>query len=212
VTAINIIRQTGAVHMITDGLSAGGIVSKAMPIPHLNAVIAATGVLGAGLHVAAEANQADSYDDLKASIGQIMRHCEAMYPKLMKTKARPDYEIYCAGISETSGPDFYYAANHKRRADVASYTATCPGGSSLIQPCTKGIADEIMISWQGRCTEALDPLIEGPRMIEIQRAHLNSAFPDQIGGLCTVSTVTAESITQRVARRWPLHLDWEFAA
>ncbi|WP_024577960.1 MULTISPECIES: hypothetical protein [unclassified Afipia] len=208
-TAINIIKQADRVHMITDGLTSDGfIVSKVIPLPHLRTVIACSGTVGAGLMIAAEACQADSYDEVKRNIGQIMHHCEAMYPRQMITHTHPDYEIYVAGISETSGSDFYFAVNHKRRRGVQRYSENSPAGDVLLQPCDPGIAATIFQSWKGKSPASLDPLAEGPTMIEFQRKFLNHQFPNQIGGLCLVTTVTRDNIVQTVPKRWPLHQEW----
>lgn len=212
-TAINVIKQSDRVHMITDGLTSdGGITSKVIPLPHLQTVIACSGSVGAGLMVAAEACQADSYDELKQNIGRIMQHCESTYPRQMITPTNPDYEIYVAGISESSGPDFYLAVNHKRRRGISRYSAICPPGDVLIQPCNAEIAETVFAAWKGKLASTLDPFVEGPKMIEIQRRCLDQGFPDQIGGLCLVTTVTRENVVQTVAERWPLHVGWGSAA
>ncbi|MER8368031.1 hypothetical protein [Mesorhizobium sp. M1378] len=73
-TAVNILKTTDAVHILTDGLAsslfAGQVGLKCFPIPHLNAAIATRGA-GALLHTLSTALiiQSQDFADLVSALG-----------------------------------------------------------------------------------------------------------------------------------------------
>lgn len=208
-TAINIFRKSDRVVVVTDGLvhnESRDLTSKVVALPHLNAVIMSNGAMGVASMVALGASQAYGFDDLKLNFADLVRQCVDSYPDMMSPKSNSDFEVYVAGWSETLGPDFFWMPGHNRRVNAKAFRRVDRDKQDLLfQPTTQSILLDIIKSWQGRTVDQLDMDVEGPRVIEIQRKHLNASFPDQIGGHALVTTITKHSIESHIAKRWPEH-------
>jgi hypothetical protein len=108
VTAINIIKQKNAVHMLTDGASwffnggVGPACCKAWPIPHLRAVVSGRGPRLGPMLMADFLNTAGrSYDEMKSNATAMARelfecHGEALIGNPFGQKA----EFVVAGWSD----------------------------------------------------------------------------------------------------------------
>jgi hypothetical protein len=95
-TALNIVRQTDAVHLITDGaaINADGklhsVVSKVTILPHINTVVAANGMQVFRQIVSGAFENALSYDDLRETAVDRIRAVIAPIEEILKSKLGPN--------------------------------------------------------------------------------------------------------------------------
>lgn len=213
-TAINIIRQKNAVHMITDaaGYDERGVLltigPKAWPLPHLNAVFAARGPkLLSPLIADMLAQSATSYDALKGEFADIViSGCG----RLGLVDDQAPFQLAVAGWSESHGPDSYVLTNHPGQADIKPWTvAQC--GPISIAPSTEAMHAVFLEKVVGATAiDALDPETTALKLIALQRhakVSVLNGSPDDlfflVGGFAQITTVTPGGISTRILHRWP---------
>jgi hypothetical protein len=205
VTAINVIRFRDAVHVGTDGLAytGGGSTALAPKIyfaPHQPLVLATRGTLGAaqtfGMLVAL---YWDRFDAVVAGI-------EAAFPGLHENYRRStglpedlpevcNTEVIFAGWSAARGQaEAYYIRAGDAESSFESmklievgYVFAAPWPSSLT-PAANLTEDEDSVR---------------ANMLAIAEAQRRE-FPQQVGGFLQLTTLTKETITSRILRRWDL--------
>jgi hypothetical protein len=209
VTAINVIRQSHSVHVITDGASYGPPgqhlhpSTKTWPLPHLNAVIAGRGSKLLPLLLAdAFGSSATTYDDLKAIVVDVLKAQWPQISDMLRAQGAPDlaFDLIVAGISERSGPDAYFLCNHDghKSAQLKPWTVTeLP--ALIVVPLDDEGQEKLDLICAGRGTDELDPAADGVRILEIQR-EMNLTSP--IGGFAQLTSVAAGSISTRIICRW----------
>jgi hypothetical protein len=210
-TSIVFIKQSHAVHILTDGAGydgAGTLIGgavKAWPVPSLNAVVAARGpAFFPALLATFAAAAAQTYDELKNGIASIARECfNTFEPLLALCDHGSDFDLVIAGWSERYGPDGYIMCNHGRNAPAILPWAVADTGSFALMPSNATVLDNLLRLFpQSRypSADAIEPGADGLRVLEMQRA-LN--WGHVIGGHATISTVTRDAISTRVLHRWP---------
>ena len=214
-SAVNIFRQTDAVHVVTDGYAiddtaepgtgAYFAVPKVFPLPHLNAVVAARGVLLAPwLMAMCIARSGDSYDAAKQRAVQSARDCAGSLANLPRGGL---FEFYVAGFSETTGADSYCVTSSE--ATGVPVWQVVDLGTSSFAPSDQSVLDEMQRGLPAnlRTLDDLDPEREGLRVLELQRARhftgVDSVERMNIGCFAQITTVTRDAITTRILRRWP---------
>jgi hypothetical protein len=211
VTAINTIRQSHAVHVMADGASFSPQgrpaypcpSSKIWPLPHLNAVVAGRGpkllppmiadVLG---------SSAENYAQLKAIAPDVLKAFLPQMSDILGARGAQDLacDLVIAGISETSGPDAFLICNHPGHVTLGLAPWTLVDLPTItMMPLDDAGQQELDEMLAGRNLEDLDPVVDGIRMMEIQRA-MNLSF--SIGGFVHLVTVEAGSIVSRIIHRW----------
>lgn len=223
-TAINVIKQADAVHMLTDGASwlfngsyyNGPPVMKAWPLPHLSAVVAARGPMGSPPVLADffGSSGCGSYDDLKRCALTIVR--EAMtYESYAHAFAGPfgsKIEIVVAGWSATLGADAFVISVD---ADRALTSNDC--GPIMMAPGDQAVQAAALASLPAGVRSANDMVVErdGIFIMEAQRAALGlTGGPcgmTTCGAFAQLTTVSATSISTRVLKRWPYQIGLEAA-
>ncbi len=214
-TAINIIRQKEAVHIITDaaGYDDRGVLltigSKAWALPHLNAVMAVRGPkLLAPLLADLLGQSATSYDGLKDEFAEIMR---TGCGRLAVADDQMPFQITVAGWSERCGPDSYVLTNRSSPIDLEPWKVLQCGPISLA-PATETIARTVLetILTGDANPDALDPEIAALKILAVQRrTKVALAYGPQtdlqflVGGFAQITTVTPSAITTKILHRWP---------
>jgi hypothetical protein len=216
VTAINIIRQRDAVHVLTDGASYDheGVLAwpgpKIWPLPHLHAVVAVSGLrLMPGIAVELLSQAADSYDELKAKAADVVREIDTDFAPFADAFAMGEtpLAIVVAGFG-AAGPDSYIVANHGRYPGISPFTVTTTGPIAIMPEIdVQAWADSIGRNIAG--ADDLDPAVDGLRLLEVQRATPvpvlgNEAVQARIvGSFAQLTTIHRDGeISTRVLKRW----------
>jgi hypothetical protein len=187
VTAINIIKQKSAVHMLTDGASwlyngkyyNGPAVTKAWQLSHLQAVVAARGPLGSPGCLADffGSSGCGSYDELKRCAITLMRTMMSYgsYKWVFEGRHGPKIEVLIAGWSETTGPDaFAISVNTGDPNPALEPWIAHDCGSVTMAPGTPEIEQAALAAMPAhvRCADDMDPVRDGISIMEAQRAAL----------------------------------------
>lgn len=202
-TAINVIKQSDSVHMLTDGATCrdgsryAASTCKAFPVPHLNAVIATSGsLMWSPLILSNLLLSVTTYDELKQWAPTLLHKAVVEASHVFSGEGTPEVLLVVAGISETTGPDAFSVTTCERIAEP--WVALTHGDCSL-WPSTPEIQAEFHEAY-GDVTSGddLDPARWGVRAIEMQRKHPEAI----IGGFVQLTSVTREGITTRIVHRW----------
>jgi hypothetical protein len=90
------------------------------------------------------------------------------------------------------------------RTNGASAWIVQDPGELMISPLTDAIGAAIMSAFSGRGSyDALDPVTDGVRMIEIQRANWSFGDATLPGGFIQLMSIAGGSISTRIVHRWP---------
>jgi hypothetical protein len=212
-TAIIVILQSRAVHMLTDGAAIlpGGALhfraQKTFPILALSGAVAARGPAFLPVTFALHASiKADSFDKLKSISSLVARSALSETPGATTETA---FDLVIAGWSETAGPCAYLICNHERYgAKAPPWQVTELGPISLL-PNDEAIAAELQVAFpKGANPDELDPVADGLRILEIQRKHTVDHAGDfgtvrAVGGFAQLTTIKQDAIDMRIIRRWP---------
>jgi hypothetical protein len=212
-SAINVIVQETAVHLLTDGAAyqMDGTISAIGPkvalMPHLNCAVAFRGPAPARAILAELISvEAHTFDELRDSIGSLMQKAAGVFaPIFQQCGAGPDFEVVVAGWSG-DGPAAYMVASHGRHGDpweIIPLTGLC------ITPANAVIHERMLAALpNGLTDDDVDPVVHGLAIMGIQRAYLieNHGIDGRFcaaAGFAQLTTVTAEAVTSRVIHRWP---------
>lgn len=219
-SVINVIKQTNAIHVVTDGLLGGGkasdpIVAKAVALPHIPCVIAARGAVMAPLLVATQAQGARDFDDLGDRWNDILQIVMSHYPKEMSGDgAAPALEFLVAGWSRRNdepGLFFMTTGAHIDGAEPWSHFDPVDNYGCFIWPADEAverrIASDDRFSELRRRADKIDPSKAARLMVELQRERAETIADSfsTIGGNVILSTVTNNTVTQREICRWSEH-------
>ena len=209
-TAINVIKQSAAVHMLTDGacwLPSGRFgppCIKSWPLPYLNCVIAARGPRCAPALIADYVGSAAvSYDDFKSRAAGIILEATKFYQNVFSLNERfgGRTEYVVAGWSELAGPDAFVVSGdqHSLKVSDSGPVMMAPGSADMETAVWASLAPTIS------GPDDLDPVRDGLAMLNAQRNSrtLSSDTADAIvGAFAHLTTVTRNSISSRIVHRW----------
>lgn len=213
-TAVNIIRQLEAVHVLTDGgtVWASGkptpaLTTKTLPLPHINAAVSVSGIIIQGpILFNACASGATSFDHLRSNIVDIVREA-GRYAQISFNQPQP-FKIFVAGWSETHGPASFQLFSHAVADTKAWVPYDLPNYSFLpaIEPDAlyAALADI-------RADADLDPRRHGWAILNAQRALPAIELPGgvavpgrvAVSGFGMLTTIKPDCITQEIIGRWP---------
>lgn len=210
-TAINVFFAPDRVHMVTDGAAIeqdgrlARLSNKAVPIPHLNAVIGARGAAGLpGILSELITSTANGYDEVKACI--IGKFRSVIEPAAERQRAAGggefEVDLVVAGLSESAGPNCYVIASHANHPGVSAWTLI-PIEFALLTPENDALAADIEPLLEGDCdVEAVAVrALEGQRRIRVP--HGTAGEVCIVGGFAQLTTVAPDGITSRILKRWP---------
>jgi hypothetical protein len=217
-SAINVIRQSRAVSVLTDAAAytrEGKIIAvavKCWPLPHLNAVAAFRGpLLAAPLFVSAClcGEVFTSYDDMRDRIAESVRHLLQTYAPMFEAVDAPAelVDVVIAGWSETRGADSFIVCNHTRYG-VEPFTVVQLSDCSSL-PGDVEIQRKILdVLPENVTADQLDPERDGLKILEVQRAARLSMPGENrplsvVGGFAQLTSIEPNgTISTRVIHRW----------
>ncbi|MDB5579628.1 MAG: hypothetical protein JWR80_4804 [Bradyrhizobium sp.] len=214
-SAVNIIVQSDAVHLLTDGACYNddgtmiAIGPKVTAIPHLSCAVAFRGPQSARPILSELIGiSAPTFDTMRASVADLLRRAaEAYAPLFEQCSQGADFEAIVAGISETDGPYAFIVPSHSRFGTEPFVVV--PIGGLTCTPNNDAILAEIVAALPADCAaDDIDPQTHGLAVMEIQRAHLidNNGIDGHfaaVGGFAQLTTVTSEAVVTRILHRWP---------
>ncbi len=207
-TAINVIRQSDMVHVLADGLAYGPPgqslfpSAKLWPQPGLPAIIALRGPKVLSPFMAdVLGSAAGSYDALKASAPAIIRAYLPQITAMLRENPEPTvFDVVVAGITQDNWPDSFFVCTHDRYG-IAPWVVH-DLGDLQITPANDAIEAEVRRAYGGRSSDDLDPVADGIKLFEIQRA----AWPDADrppGGFLQLMTIHATGLIETaLVNRW----------
>jgi hypothetical protein len=228
-TAIVVIKQSRAVHLLCDGAACNGDgtlnapMVKAWPIPHLNAVVAARGSahLGPLFAMHAPKHGAKSFDGLTDRMPSIAQQITLDFAWLLQRSWQgSQFELVVAGWSESANaPACFFICNHPLHGVTSPpWQAIGIGPICLIPQTAEMEADLAREYPNGLKEDEADPVTDGLRILEIQRRHPFQRSSDgqsmqvAVGCFAQLTTVTPGAITTKIIRRWPDEIGRPLAA
>jgi hypothetical protein len=224
-TAINVIRQREAVHVITDGVFCDntGMVCEIAPnvfaMPHLAAALAIRG----STHfmpflVHRLSRECRTFDDLVAKIVRTAREVHMSFPMAFGSLAYgaivPDFDLVAVGWKTSGMAASYLISNHER---IISKEVTTSAWQLLELPevLVAPPIDEaqvIAMRWQVPYSgDTFRPAVDGVALLEAQRLTPRELDPRSgtrgfvhvVGGFAQVTSVTRHGVHSDVLRWWP---------
>jgi hypothetical protein len=220
-TAINVIRQANAVHVLTDGIvcNSEGVISEIGPntftLPNLPAALAIRGPTQfMPFLVHRLSRECQSFDELLKNIVPAALDVHMSIPMTLGYgEVRPNFDLVVAGWSNERGrPESFVMTNQEPRDQIGLATAAwqlmrLPDVS--IAPSV-GMAQIKSVGWRvPESAEAFQPSIDGIKLLHAQRLSkgLRPALPnrdtDSVGGFVQLTTVHAHGISSTLLHRWP---------
>ena len=213
-TAITVIRQFNAVHVLSDtGVfdEHGRLVAftnKVWPMPHKNAVICIRGLAPIAAAIAEIVFRVGcaSYDDMRSNVRRELRSNFEAQAALFRSKGlvwgELKFDVIIAGYSESVGPHCYAFFSYDMASVCLAWDEVLLGPIAPL-PST----DEMMARLNLPDVDTLSIERDGLRIANEQR---KVAMPFDVGapgcglgGALQLTTITTHMITQRIIHRWP---------
>jgi hypothetical protein len=212
-SAINVISQANAVHVLTDGASYdhNGVMAfpgpKVWPMPHLSCVLAVSGSrMAPGMLVEGMSAVADTFDELKAKAAEAFRTISDAF-----TASGAPLGMVVAGWG-SAGADSYIVVNHNFYPGVEPFTVASMGPIAILP---SEIDMQEWVDGMGHPVESaddIDPAVDGLALLELQRRSMvpvasNPAVQAKIvGAFAQLTTIKRDGeISTRILKRWDDH-------
>lgn len=218
-TAINIVRQEKAVHIISDGAWYApdgfmkGFATKVFPLPNMPAVIAVRGSeIWLGMLGVLLGRHFETFDDLVAGIEDVLPSIYEQFTDIAVASGSPDFELYIAGISKARGrsesylivsnesevPEGCMSPEAFRLTDLPDITSAPFPGNDLL-------AEANFETDQAFHRDRIER--DGLHLLEIQRRMTFapvSGAPEgfYVGGFAQLTTVSEDGVKQRIIHRF----------
>jgi hypothetical protein len=211
-TAVNVLIQRDAVHMITDGTGIREddyvvvvISTKQFAVPGVRAVCGLRGciLVQNDINTALRSAKIASFDLLKANLGSMVAEVAAQRSPVWDavpwtTHPGGEFDLFVAGWSETTGPSAF-CFSHRRQPDGTWSLSLHESSTALIAPsdCTIDMMHSrpLAIAAQQQNGPNMEPLLLG--LMSMQRL----SYP--VGGHADLTTITADKIETRRIAKWP---------
>lgn len=207
-SVINIIRQTRAIHLVTDGLAVdptgekpNANVSKLVPLPSLNAAIAARGHGLAPHFFAGAINcRCTSRSELECNAVDAVREVSDAIPHLRS------FDLVIAGWDDDGM--FNYGISSNEIFGPAWTIRPLPTDNTITPLPFEG-------EWMPEFRKIVPPRSNADKMdidhvagelVELQR-RMQPGGLECIGGLVSLTTITKRGIQARIVKRFPEHLN-----
>lgn len=212
-TAINVLRQSHAVHLISDGAiydDEGVLISaapKAFALPHINAAIAVRGTVPGQAVLATTLAMKPSYDALKSAAPEQLRAALIASQRLSTSNLTENQlQLFVVGWSETTGPDAYTVLTQPS-GDSPAWTVL-PIADLCLAPGDYAIHIALWPSIAGKGADDFDPRIDGLRFLEEQRRHKlqipgRASREHLVGGFAQLTSVRRDVVTTEILKQWP---------
>jgi hypothetical protein len=222
-TAINVIRQASAVHILSDGVFCNpeGIICEIGPnvfaFPHLPAALAVRGpTLFMPFLVHRLGRECQSFDDLVARVVSVALEVHISIPMTLGFgDVKPDFDLVAIGWSSKKGKTESFivtARQHTDRDELGNNTWRLIELPDVVIAPPVDMAQVRLLNWKvPESAEAFQPDTDGIRLLEAQRLSqfpMNSQNSNEgrgslVGGFVQLTTVSANGVTSNVLRRWP---------
>jgi len=225
-TAINVIRQRQAVHIISDGAfcDATGIICEIGPnafaLPHLPAAMAIRG----SSHfmpflVHRLSRECRSFDDMLTRIVPAALEVHASFPMAFGTlgygSIEPDFDLVAVGWSKNRGAPASYLVSSHDRAVAPGLAAQAWQMTELPEVLIAPPIAEKQISAVGwkvpYSAESFRPEIDGLALLKTQRLSLRElearsgmrGYVYVVGGFVQLTSVSSRGVSSDVLHWWP---------
>lgn len=210
-TAIIVIRQKDALHLVSDGLASGPVYlqhPKVFALPHLNAMIGIRGGVGHFSLISSLSAAAPTFDGVAGQLETLTRGFANVCEPLLRA-SDPDhpigFELVFAGLSETRGLVVYFLTG-KPQVGESYEIWELPWRITAI-PGEQGIQEEIE-DLVGN-PDACDVRSVAHSVVDAARHRMNPALPQpQIGAFSQLTTLKVQEgtavITTEILGRWPM--------
>ena len=214
-TAINVIKQSNAVHVLTDGAgyNADGtliaIANKVWPVAHLNLVLASRGSAYFAPLLAQHASAAaHSFDHLKSIMPALALELAGRFAPLMRmSELGSQFDLVVAGWSETSGPSSYFLCDHHQHGPSVEPWKPVDLGPISLLPQTAAMKVDLDHEFpNGADPDQFDSVKDGMCILEIQRRHPSEHGPagsHMLRGVGMFAQLTRGAIETKIIHRWP---------
>jgi hypothetical protein len=188
-TAINVLKLSDSVHLLTDGrashLLATATVPKVIPLPHLGAALSTRGPARLlGLMALMLCTRATTFDELAAELARLQWICGQQAEPWQAETLAAEFDVIIAGIGSL-GPAAYMVSNHSKHGfgpwevfEIPQFLAT------------PAVSQDLFNDVFG----SDDPLTEMPRLVDVQRADF------RVGGFAQLTSIGRAGITTRIVR------------
>lgn len=211
-TAINILKQRDAVHILSDGAmwNAEGCVianaPKCFQLPHVNAAVAIRGP-ALGLPMIAECMSGfNGYDDMKrGAVDALHSAIDSIRAMTQHPDLFGDVQLFVGGWSESTDSDAYTILTEPSSGVPAWEVVSLAEHSFTPFDANGPVHHAIWDIFAGRSVNELDPRVDGLAIMEAQRRHKAATSIGRVhvvGGFAQLTTVTAKSITTEILKRW----------
>jgi hypothetical protein len=219
-TAINVIRQANAVHILTDGIvcNSEGIICEIGPntfaLPNLPAALAIRGPTQfMPFLVHRLSRECQSFDELLKTVVPVALEVHLSVPMTLGYgEVRPNFDLVVAGWSYERRRAESFVMTSQEGPDQFGLTTAWQLLSLpdvLIAPSV-GMAQIQSIGWRvPQSAEAFQPNIDGPKLLMAQRlskglrGHSQNRDIDSVGGFVQLTTVHPEGVATTILHRWP---------
>ena len=225
-TAINVVRQQRAVHIISDGVFCdnNGIVCEIGPnafaLPHLPAALAIRGASHFMPFLAHRlSRECRSFDDVLMKIVRTAREVHTSFPMAFGNlgfgSIEPDFDLVAVGWSKSrAAPTSYLVSSHDRvvaRGLTASAWQLIELPDVLIAP---PIAENQIAAtgWKvPNSANSFRPDIDGLALLKAQRLSRRATEPRfgargyvyVVGGFVQVTSVSSHGVNSEILHWWP---------
>jgi hypothetical protein len=219
-TAINVIRQANAVHILTDGIVCNpeGVICEIGPnafaLPNLPAALAIRGPTQfMPFLIHRLSRECQSLDELLKKVVPVALEVHLSVPMTLGYgEVRPNFDLVVAGWSyERRRPESFVVTSQERpdQLGLTSAWQLFDLPDVLIAPSV-GMAQIQSIGWRiPQSAEAFQPAIDGPKLLMAQRlskglhASSQNRDIDSVGGFVQLTTVHSQGVVTTILHRWP---------
>lgn len=222
-TAINTIRQSHAVHILSDGAFCNddGIILEigpnAFPLPHFPAAVAirgATHFLPFLIHRLCR--DCGSFDELLSKVVGAALEVHISFPMMLGTvgygNAAPDFDLVVAGWSAARGKFESYLMTsrpHGNTSHSGSGWALIDLPEILIAPSLREFQRNATGWSVPKSADEFRPEHDGPKLLEAQRlaagmqnTQARSFRHHSVGGFVQLTTITSNRVEVKILKRW----------
>jgi hypothetical protein len=225
-TAINVIRQQRAVHIISDGVFCddNGIVCEIGPnafaLPHLPAALAIRGASHFMPFLSHRlSRECRSFDDLLIKIVRAAQEVHMSFPMAFGNlgfgSIEPDFDLVAVGWSNARGAPTGYLVSSHDRVVARGLTASAWQLIELPEVLVAPPIAEYQISATGwkvpYSADSFRPDVDGLALLQAQRLSRRATDPGigtrgyvyVVGGFVQVTSVSSHGVKSEILHRWP---------
>jgi len=220
-TAINVIRHSDAVHLLTDGIvcNSEGVICEIGPnafaLPNIPAAMAIRGPTHfMPFLVHRLSRECQSFDDLLKRVVSVALEVHMSVPMTLGYgEVRPDFDLVVAGWSEERRRPESFIMTNQEESDqfaIANNVWQLMALPDVLIAPSVGVAQIQAVGWRvPETAEAFQPSIDGAKLVRAQRLSKGLRPPirnrdiDSVGGFVQLTTVHSHGVSSTILHRWP---------